>query len=407
MAICTSAIISSVTRTDVGVEDPAGRARRPAHRAADRHPSQRDGHAARGRGRRRRAGRRAARFIVLGGDYVTWGDRSFVDDSADALSRLDRPGRRLRRARQPRRRPRHAGGTRTPRLHGAARRPHARAGPRHRRRLVGLRYWTRRLRDVEAAARGYGPVTILIAHDPRRLNEAAELGIPLVLAGHTHGGQVVLPGIGPIAARKFPVRGGPGLSRADDNVRQPRRRHGLSSGSGQLPARGRGAHVSAGDAGASLTSSVAETSPERPGRLAAASRGPIGNEPASLDLPASAQHLRNRLRVQAVLFDQDPRRQRCPRCRCRARARRPARRSGRHRAPASTRWTVAPLTLTPCANAWRWACNPGNAGRSDGCTFRMRSGNASTKPGPSRRMKPARQTSVTSRFRSSLTRAAS
>ena len=32
--------------------------------------------------------------------------------------------------------------------------------------LVGLRYWTRRLRDVEAAARGYGPGTFLIAHDP-------------------------------------------------------------------------------------------------------------------------------------------------------------------------------------------------------------------------------------------------
>jgi predicted MPP superfamily phosphohydrolase len=26
-----------------------------------------------------------------------------------------------------------------------------------------------------------------------------------VLSGHTHGGQVVLPGLGPLAAQKFPV----------------------------------------------------------------------------------------------------------------------------------------------------------------------------------------------------------
>jgi hypothetical protein len=53
-------------------------------------------------------------------------------------------------------------------------------------------------------------MVILLAHDPRRLIEAAELNIPLVLSGHTHGGQVVLPGIGAIAARKFPVIAGLG-----------------------------------------------------------------------------------------------------------------------------------------------------------------------------------------------------
>ena len=36
------------------------------------------------------------------------------------------------------------------------------------------------------------------------------LDIPLVLSGHTHGGQVVLPGVGAIAARKFPVVAGIG-----------------------------------------------------------------------------------------------------------------------------------------------------------------------------------------------------
>ncbi len=34
------------------------------------------------------------------------------------------------------------------------------------------------------------------------------LKIPIVLSGHTHGGQVVVPGIGAIAAQKFPVVAG-------------------------------------------------------------------------------------------------------------------------------------------------------------------------------------------------------
>jgi predicted small secreted protein len=52
-----------------------------------------------------------------------------------------------------------------------------------------------------------------VAHDPRRLEEAAALEVPLVLSGHTHGGQVVLPGVGAVAARKFPVISG--LARQD------------------------------------------------------------------------------------------------------------------------------------------------------------------------------------------------
>jgi hypothetical protein len=49
---------------------------------------------------------------------------------------------------------------------------------------------------------------MLIAHDPRRLNEAARFDISLVLSGHTHGGQVVLPFVGAFAARRFPVVAG-------------------------------------------------------------------------------------------------------------------------------------------------------------------------------------------------------
>jgi len=74
--------------------------------------------------------------------------------------------------------------------------------------LVGLRFWTRRLPDIAKLLKGATGFPILLAHDPRRLAEADALGVPLVLAGHTHGGQVVLPLVGAIAARKFPVAQG-------------------------------------------------------------------------------------------------------------------------------------------------------------------------------------------------------
>jgi predicted MPP superfamily phosphohydrolase len=53
-------------------------------------------------------------------------------------------------------------------------------------------------------------MTMLLAHTPKRLIEAASLSIPVMLSGHTHGGQIVLPGLGPFAAREFPVVAGVG-----------------------------------------------------------------------------------------------------------------------------------------------------------------------------------------------------
>jgi predicted MPP superfamily phosphohydrolase len=76
--------------------------------------------------------------------------------------------------------------------------------------IVGIRYWTRRAADVAAVLRGATGTVMLLAHDPRRLAEAALLKIPLVLSGHTHGGQVVLPVVGAVAAQKFPVIAGMG-----------------------------------------------------------------------------------------------------------------------------------------------------------------------------------------------------
>jgi uncharacterized protein len=41
-------------------------------------------------------------------------------------------------------------------------------------------------------------LTILLSHSPDQLTQAQKLGYDLMLAGHTHGGQVVLPVVGPV-----------------------------------------------------------------------------------------------------------------------------------------------------------------------------------------------------------------
>jgi predicted MPP superfamily phosphohydrolase len=76
--------------------------------------------------------------------------------------------------------------------------------------LAGVRFWTRRPADVARVLTGTSGTTILLAHDPRRLTEAAAFDVQLVLSGHTHGGQVLLPGVGAVAGRKFPVLAGVG-----------------------------------------------------------------------------------------------------------------------------------------------------------------------------------------------------
>jgi uncharacterized protein len=144
-------------------------------------------------------------MIVLGGDYVTWGDRQYVWPSARALQALsaphgvygilgnhdddhDMPAALIRTGVQVLKDAR----TRLTINHETI-------------DLVGIRYWTKRAADIGALVKGAAPMTILLAHDPRRLSEAAAFGVPLVLSGHTHGGQVVLPLVGAVAAQKFPV----------------------------------------------------------------------------------------------------------------------------------------------------------------------------------------------------------
>lgn len=43
-----------------------------------------------------------------------------------------------------------------------------------------------------------GPLRIALAHTPDRLDWARASGVDLLLAGHTHGGQICVPGVGPI-----------------------------------------------------------------------------------------------------------------------------------------------------------------------------------------------------------------
>ncbi|HUR34737.1 MAG TPA: metallophosphoesterase [Vicinamibacterales bacterium] len=147
-------------------------------------------------------------LIVLGGDFVTWGDRRFVGAAAESLGGLaaphgvfailgnhdddhDMPAALIARGISVLRDAR----TRLTIRNAAI-------------ELAGIRFWTRRQADIAAVTRGATAPVILLAHDPRRLTEAAALGIPLVLSGHTHGGQVVLPGLGAVAAQKFPVVSG-------------------------------------------------------------------------------------------------------------------------------------------------------------------------------------------------------
>ena len=149
-------------------------------------------------------------LVILGGDYVTFGDRAFVGPVAELLAPLhathgvfailgnhdddrDMPAALAAQHIQVLKDAR----TRIE-IHG------------EQLDLAGLRFWTRRPEDVARVLQKAGDTVLLLAHDPRRLTEAAALNVPAVLSGHTHGGQVVLPGVGAVARRRFPILAGLG-----------------------------------------------------------------------------------------------------------------------------------------------------------------------------------------------------
>lgn len=147
-------------------------------------------------------------LIVLGGDYVTWGDRHYVGPVAELLKPLQAPNgvyAILGNHDDDRDMPAALARNQFVVLKDQVTHVTIRGESVD---LVGIRFWTRRPADIARVMRRAGETSILLAHDPRRLTEAAALDIPAVLSGHTHGGQVVLPGLGAIARRNFPVVAG-------------------------------------------------------------------------------------------------------------------------------------------------------------------------------------------------------
>lgn len=150
-------------------------------------------------------------LIVLGGDYVTFGDRNYVGPVAELLAPLHAPHGVFAILGN------HDDDREMP---AALMRQHIQVLRDARTRLTiegealdlaGVRFWTRRPAEIARVLRGAAEGTLLLAHDPRRLVEASELNVPAVLSGHTHGGQVVVPGVGAIAKRRrFPLLAGLG-----------------------------------------------------------------------------------------------------------------------------------------------------------------------------------------------------
>ena len=150
-------------------------------------------------------------LIILGGDYVTFGggrNRRYVGAAADALSPLAAPHgvfAVLGNHDDDREMPSALSAKGFTVLRDSRTRITIKGVPLD---LAGIRFWTRKVGDIAAVVRGASPNLILLAHTPSRLPEAAALDIPLMLCGHTHGGQIVLPGLGAIAAREFTVIAG-------------------------------------------------------------------------------------------------------------------------------------------------------------------------------------------------------
>jgi predicted MPP superfamily phosphohydrolase len=149
-------------------------------------------------------------LIVLGGDYVSFTDRAYVAPVAQLLAPLRAPYgviAILGNHDDDRDMPAALARTGFTVLRDQRTRMTIRNEPLE---IAGIRFWTKKATDIARVLSGAQDTVLLLAHDPRRLIEAAALDVPAVLSGHTHGGQIVMPGIGAVAARKFPIPAGNG-----------------------------------------------------------------------------------------------------------------------------------------------------------------------------------------------------
>lgn len=146
-------------------------------------------------------------LVILGGDYVTNFDARFAGPVAEVLGRLAAPAGVIAVLGN------HDDERVVP---GALTAKGIRVLREQRMRLemggrsvdfVGISYWTRGAARIGALI-DREATPILVAHDPRRMTEAEALSIPLVLSGHTHGGQVVVPPFGPVNRFRFPITQG-------------------------------------------------------------------------------------------------------------------------------------------------------------------------------------------------------
>ena len=152
--------------------------------------------------------REAPDLILLGGDYVSFGERRYAQPAADALAPLSAPHGVLAvlgNHDDDRDVPAALAAKGFTVLRDARTRLTLRGEAVD---FAGIRFWTYKGIDIAHVLRGALPLTFLLAHTPKRLFEAQQLAVPAVISGHTHGGQIVLPGIGAVAAREFPVVAG-------------------------------------------------------------------------------------------------------------------------------------------------------------------------------------------------------
>jgi uncharacterized protein len=152
--------------------------------------------------------REAPDLILLGGDYVSFGNRRYAQPAAEALAPLSAPHGVLAvlgNHDDDRDVPAALSARGFTVLRDARTRLTLRGETVD---FAGIRFWTYKAIDIAHTLRGAVPLTFLLAHTPKRLFEAQQLAVPAVISGHTHGGQIVLPGIGAVAAREFPVVAG-------------------------------------------------------------------------------------------------------------------------------------------------------------------------------------------------------